>query len=112
MKVDRKIIPAISGIAELNIERPEKFIMPNGMVMNVINTGKEDVIRLDLVMRCGQLNQRFPLQAMKKQRMLLTGKQAAILIYPIKSRRLQVNLQMLITQLNHRRRKRKTLFSR
>ena len=73
LKVDRKIIPAISGIAELNIERPEKFIMPNGMVMNVINTGKEDVIRLDLVMRCGQLNQRFPLQAMMTNRMLREG---------------------------------------
>lgn len=71
--MDRKIIPAISGIAELNIERPEKMIMPNGMIMNVIKTGKEDVIRLDLVIGSGQLNQKFPLQAMMTNRMLREG---------------------------------------
>ena len=71
--MDRKIIPAIKDIADFNIERPVRKIMPNGMTANILDTGKEDVIRLDLVMRCGQLNQKFPLQAMMTNRMLREG---------------------------------------
>ena len=71
--MDRKIIPAIKDIADFNIERPVRKIMPNGMTASILDTGKEDVIRLDLVMRCGQLNQKYPLQAMMTNRMLREG---------------------------------------
>ena len=65
--------PAINGIAEFDIQRPVKRIMPNGIEVNVLDTGKEDVIRLDLVMECGQVDQDFPLQAVMTNRMLREG---------------------------------------
>ena len=42
-------MPAIDCIADFNIKRPVKKIMPNGVALNIIDTGMEDVIRLDLV---------------------------------------------------------------
>lgn len=66
-------MPAINCIAELNIQKPVKKIMPNGMMLNIIDTGTEDVVKLDLVIGCGQLNQKFPLQAMMTNRMLREG---------------------------------------
>lgn len=71
--MDRKLAPAINGIAEFDIQRPVKRIMPNGIEVNVLDTGKEDVIRLDLVMECGQVDQDFPLQAVMTNRMLREG---------------------------------------
>ena len=66
-------MPAINCIAELNIQKPVKKIMPNGMMLNIIDTGTEDVVKLDLVIGSGQLNQKFPLQAMMTNRMLREG---------------------------------------
>ena len=66
-------MPAIDCIAELNIQRPVRKIMPNGMVLNILDTGMEDVIRFDLVIGSGQLDQNYPLQAMMTNRMLREG---------------------------------------
>ena len=66
-------MPAIDCIADFNIKRPVKKIMPNGVALNIIDTGMEDVIRLDLVIGSGQLDQSFPLQAMMTNRMLREG---------------------------------------
>lgn len=66
-------MPAIDSMAQFNIQKPVKKIMPNGIVLNILETGQEDVIRLDVVIECGQLNQKYPLQAMMTNRMLREG---------------------------------------
>ena len=66
-------MPAINCIAEFDIKRPVRKILHNGIVLNILDTGKEDVVRLDLVMGCGQVDQKFPLQAMMTNRMLREG---------------------------------------
>lgn len=72
---DRTKAPAIQQIAHFSIAKPERQVLPNGMPLNVINAGSEDVIRFDLVIHCGQLNQTQPLQAMFVNRMLREGTQ-------------------------------------
>ncbi len=47
--------------------------MKNGVPLNVIHAGNEDVIRFDLLIGCGQRDQEKPLQAMFTNRMLREG---------------------------------------
>lgn len=70
---DRTKAPSIRQIAHFSIEKPEKHIMPNGMMLNIINQGNEDVVRFDLLIHSGQLDQLLPLQAMFANRMLREG---------------------------------------
>ena len=70
---DRTKVPSIKQIAQFSISKPERQVLPNGMTLNVINSGSEDVVRFDLVIHCGQLNQTQPLQAMFANRMLREG---------------------------------------
>lgn len=70
---DRKIMPEINGMVDFDIMKPQVEIMPNGMKLNVIDVGSEDVIRFDLVIGSGQIDQSFPLQAMFVNRMLREG---------------------------------------
>ena len=72
---DRTKAPSIKQIAHFSIEKPERTIMSNGMPLNVINAGSEDVVRFDLVIHSGQLRQTQPLQAMFVNRMLREGTQ-------------------------------------
>ena len=47
--------------------------MKNGMPLNIIHAGNEDVVRFDLLIGGGQWNQEQPLQAMFTNRMLREG---------------------------------------
>lgn len=71
--VDRTVMPAINDIADFKIKKPKLTIMRNGMKLYVIDAGTEDVVRLDLVIGSGQLQQSMPLQAMMTNRMLREG---------------------------------------
>lgn len=73
MTLDRRIMPPIGYMDDFNIQRPVRKIMPDGMTLNVLRAGMEDVIRLDLVVGSGQLDQDYPLQAMMTNRMLREG---------------------------------------
>lgn len=66
-------MPAINDVADFKIKRPEVMIMPNGMKLFVMNADTEAVVRFDLVIGSGQLQQSFPLQAMLTNRMLREG---------------------------------------
>ncbi len=66
-------MPAIEHIAEIKINRPIRKILPNGIVLNILDLGKEDVVRMDIVTGSGQLDQKYPLQAMMTNRMLREG---------------------------------------
>ena len=72
---DRTKAPSIKQIADFSIAKPERHVLPNGMPLNVINAGSEDVVRFDLLIHSGQLEQTQPLQAMFANRMLREGTQ-------------------------------------
>lgn len=71
--VDRTIAPEIRQIERFSITQPERHEMRNGMPLNIICAGSEDVVRFDLVIKGGQLHQTQPLQAMFTNRMLREG---------------------------------------
>ncbi|MGL4851460.1 MAG: M16 family metallopeptidase [Phocaeicola sp.] len=71
--VDRTVKPEISALTEINIAKPERSTLRNGMKMNVIQAGTEEVIRFDLLVEGGQWSQTQPLQAMFTNRMLREG---------------------------------------
>lgn len=65
--------PLINTLSQIDIAVPERRIMRNGMSLNVINAGEQDVVRLDLVIRGGRYQQWKPLQALMTNRMLREG---------------------------------------
>lgn len=71
--LDRTTPPPIRQLSEFSITRPERKTMKNGMPLNVIHAGTEDVVRFDLLIGGGQRNQEQPLQAMFTNRMLREG---------------------------------------
>ena len=71
--LDRTKAPSIKQIAHFSIAKPEHRTLPNGMTLNVIDSGSEDVVRFDLLIHSGQLEQTQPLQAMFVNRMLREG---------------------------------------
>ena len=70
---DRTKAPSIKQIAHFSIGKPDRMTLSNGMALNVINSGSEDVVRFDLLIHSGQLEQTQPLQAMFANRMLREG---------------------------------------
>lgn len=73
MTLDRTTPPAIRQLSEFSISLPERRVMKNGMPLNIINAGTEDVVRFDLLIGGGQWHQEQPLQAMFTNRMLREG---------------------------------------
>lgn len=73
MMLDRTIAPEIRDMETFSIVAPERRTMANGMPLNVIQVGDEDVVRFDLLVRGGQWCQTQPLQATFTNRMLREG---------------------------------------
>lgn len=72
-QLDRSVAPAIRQLEHFSILQPELHRMPNGMPLYVLSAGNEEVIRFDLLVRSGQLDQSQPLQAVFANRMLREG---------------------------------------
>ena len=73
MTIDRTVAPSVSQIGDFEIMKPLRRPMNNGVMLNVIEAGNEEVVRFDLVIRGGQLIQTQPLQAFYTNRMLREG---------------------------------------
>lgn len=73
LSVNRTIQPEILEPEQLAIQIPERRILPNGVPLNVINAGENEVIRIDLLMKGGRWQQSQPLQALFANRMLREG---------------------------------------
>ncbi len=73
MSLDRTTAPEIRQIEHFSIPEPECYVLRNGIPVNIMQVGDEDVIRFDLLMKGGQWNQEQPLQAMFTNRMLREG---------------------------------------
>lgn len=71
--LNRNQQPKIRPIEPILIPSPEKQIMPNGIPLYHFQTGEEEVVRLDILIKGGQWNQTQPLQAMFTNRMLREG---------------------------------------
>ena len=73
MNLNRTIPPEIRPLGEFEIARPERLRMKNGMPLNIIRAGSQDVVRMDVLIGGCQCHQQQPLQAMFTNRMLREG---------------------------------------
>ena len=71
--IDRTVQPDIKMPEHLTVQAPERTILPNGVVLNVLNAGDSEVVRIDILMEGGRWHQRQPLQALFTNRMLREG---------------------------------------
>lgn len=70
MLLDRTIQPKVRDIEHLAVQMPQRFIMPNGVPLNILNSGDNEVVRIDLLIEGGRWHQSQPLQALFTNRML------------------------------------------
>ena len=73
MLLDRTVQPKVRNIEQLAIQVPQRIIMPNGVPLNVLNSGDNEVVRVDLLIEGGRWQQSQPLQALFTNRMLREG---------------------------------------
>ena len=73
MTLNRTIPPQLRSMGDVNIVHPERLKMKNGMTLNVIRSGSQEVVRLDILIGAGQWHQTQPLQALFTNRMLREG---------------------------------------
>ena len=77
MLLDRTIQPKVRDIEHLAVQMPQRCTMPNGVSLNVLDSGDNEVVRIDLLMEGGRWQQSQPLQpgwscpAHRNMRMLL-----------------------------------------
>lgn len=74
--LDRKQQPAINPLANLNIQKPEKRTLSNGITLNILGAGDEEVVRMDILIAAGIWHQQQSLQALFTNRMLREGTQS------------------------------------
>lgn len=73
MLLDRTIQPKVRDIEHLAVQMPQRCTMPNGVSLNVLDSGDNEVVRIDLLMEGGRWQQSQPLQALFTNRMLREG---------------------------------------
>lgn len=71
--LNRSVQPPICQPDQLVVQVPERRVMPNGVPLNVLNVGSNDVVRIDWLMAGGRWQQTRPLQAVFTNRMLREG---------------------------------------
>ena len=65
--------PAVIEPEQLAVQKPEFVLLPNGIPLNILNVGDNDVMRVDLLMGGGRWQQTCPLQSLFTNRMLREG---------------------------------------
>ena len=58
--LDRRKIPEISALKGMNVRVPEKYVLKNGIPLQVIQAGSQEVVRMDILMGGGQWHQTQP----------------------------------------------------
>ena len=71
--LNRTQCPDINPLRDFDIQMPERTIMPNGIPLNIIRAGNEEVVRMDILIGAGTWHQTYPLQALFTNRMLREG---------------------------------------
>ena len=78
MMLDRTTPPSIRLMGEMELSRPERRQMKNGIPLNIIRAGSQEVVRFDVLIGAGQWHQTQSLQAMFTNRMLREGTQSLV----------------------------------
>lgn len=73
MTLDRTKRPAFAVLEKIDIQIPERTLLANGIPLNILRAGNEDVIRMDILIGSGIWHQEIPLQALFTNRMLCEG---------------------------------------
>ena len=73
MTLNRRMPPPLRSMGDFQIVRPERSRMKNGMPLNIIRAGSQEVVRLDILIGGGQWHQTQALQALFANRMLREG---------------------------------------
>lgn len=71
--IDRTIQPALRSMERFSLPRPKMITLPNGIELQVLQAGQEEVVRLDVIMRGGRWHQQHLLQSLFTTRMLREG---------------------------------------
>lgn len=71
--LDRTKQPGTNSLDKIDIRLPERRVMPNGSMLNIIKAGDQEVVRLDLIFKGGRYQQTESLQALFTNRMLREG---------------------------------------
>lgn len=71
--LDRTQCPVINPLTDFDIQQPEREIMPNGVSLNILRAGNEEVLRMDILIGAGTWHQTLPLQVLFTNRMLREG---------------------------------------
>ncbi|ADV44407.1 pitrilysin family protein [Bacteroides helcogenes] len=71
--LNRTIQPKILEPEQLSIQMPERIVLPNGILLNILNVGDSEVVRIDFLIEGGRWQQTQPLQALFTNRMLREG---------------------------------------
>ena len=73
MMLDRTTPPSIRPLGAFSLTRPERRKLKNGIPLNIIRAGSQEVVRFDVLIGAGQWHQTQALQAMFANRMLREG---------------------------------------
>jgi predicted Zn-dependent peptidase len=73
MMLDRTTPPSIRPLGAFSLTRPERQKLKNGIPLNIIRAGSQEVVRFDVLIGAGQWHQTQALQAMFANRMLREG---------------------------------------
>ena len=71
--LNREIQPDIKAIENISIAIPQRKTMSNGIPLNVIEAGNQDVVRVDILIGAGKWHQTQLLQTLFTNRMLREG---------------------------------------
>ena len=71
--LNRTIPPSIRPLGNFDLTRPERRRMKNGIPLNIIRAGSQEVVRFDVLIGAGQWHQTQSLQALFANRMLREG---------------------------------------
>ena len=71
--MDRTLQPEIKPLDKLTLLAPQRFILPNGIPLTVINAGDQEVTRVDILFEGGRWRQDQKFQGLFTSRMLREG---------------------------------------
>ncbi|KAA6339056.1 hypothetical protein EZS27_012977, partial [termite gut metagenome] len=73
MDVNRTQSPPVQTLDNIDIRLPLRTILPNGVSLDSINQGEQEVVRFDMFFEGGHWHQTQKLQAVFTNRMLREG---------------------------------------
>ena len=71
--INRKIQPAVTNIEKVSLFEPEKVILDNKIPLFIVNSGTQDLIKIEIVIRAGSWFEQVPLTSRFTFKMLKEG---------------------------------------